>query len=66
MTTTLSAHDIRGMLRQLDRIEDLTEMLCHKHFDVPAERVYGAAGAAARLRETLLRVCVQDVVVEVE
>jgi hypothetical protein len=66
MTTTLSAHDIRGMVRQLDRIKELTELLRHAHYEVPVEKVYGAAGAEDGLRATLMRVCLQDVAVEVE
>jgi hypothetical protein len=66
MTNALTAHDIRGMVRQLDRIKELTELLRYKHFEVPCEKVYGAAGAEDGLRATLMRVCLQDVAVEVE
>ncbi len=66
MTNKLTAMDMRRTLKQLDRIKELTELLCHDYFDVPCEKVYGAAGAEAGIRETLMRVCLQDVAVEVE
>jgi hypothetical protein len=61
---TLTAKDVRRILRGLDHIETLTNLLRHKHYEVPSSPVYGAAGAVTDIRDTLLRIALVDIAVE--
>jgi len=61
---TLTASDARQIMRSLDEIKELTDLLRHKHFDVPYRTVYGAVGAEIVARDILLRVALSDVTVE--
>jgi hypothetical protein len=64
MNNTLTASDVRAVLKGLDRIKVLTELLRHAHLSVPAELVFGAIGAEATIRQTLLTVAVSAIEVE--
>ena len=62
---TITARETREMFAQLDRIRELTDLLRHKHFDVPYKIVYDAVGAEAALRERLHSVAFTDIEIEV-
>ena len=61
---TLTANDVRRILRGLDSIETLTNVL-RSAADLPTcKSIYDAAGAVSTIRDTLLRVALVDVAVE--
>lgn len=62
--STLTARELRHLLDDTAKIEELTNLLRQKHFEVPYEAVYGAVGAVANIRDRLLRVGLTDVEVE--
>lgn len=62
----LTANDIARMVDACTKIETLTNLLRHKHFDVPGTLVYDAVEAAHTVRNTLLRASLSDVAVETE
>lgn len=61
---TLRALEMRYLLDDIAKIEELTNLLRHKHFDVPFRTVYDAVGAVGNIRDRLLRVALADVAVE--
>lgn len=62
--STLTARELRYLLDDTAKIEELTSLLREKHFDVPYAKVYGAVGAVANIRDRLLRVGLADIEVE--
>jgi hypothetical protein len=66
MTNTLTAQDVRRVLsalRKIDEYHSIPATLRPPEMDMEYWR---AKGAADEIRETLMRVCLQDVAVEVE
>ena len=61
---TLTQSDLRALIRDLDRVKELTDLLRRTHFNVDYKTVYNAAGAEANIREKILSVALADVGVE--
>jgi hypothetical protein len=61
---TLTSRDVRHMLDDIRRIEELTNLLRRAHYDVPYRTVYDAVGGAANIRAKLLDLALTDVQVE--
>jgi hypothetical protein len=64
MMNTLTQSDLRAILRSLDAVKELTDLLRRAHYDVDYKTVYNAAGAEANIREKILSVALADVAVE--
>lgn len=61
---TLSAADIRAMLRAVRKVEELTDAMRNETRVPNVAEVFGAAGGIQLIRNTLERVCVSAVEVE--
>ena len=61
---TLTQSDLRQIVRDLDRVKELTDLLRRSNYDLDFKTVYNAAAGESRIREQILSVALADVGIE--